>query len=126
MDLSKLNQAEIDQLIDIEAKADYNFTIDVKDHFNRAGKTQDLINAVTPTDVAEQKKLMGGIFAAEPQSSYSSIKIKDIFIRAVRRIGTDDEIAGYLPKNSFTKSDIALMQKCGLADYAAVASKVAI
>lgn len=116
--MSKLTSNELKQLDAIDNKVDYNFSISVKEHFNKIGKLQDFAATATDAEKKEQKQLIKELM--KTGSSENSVKILNLFIKAARRVGNDQDLAAYLPQKSFTDSDAALLDKVGCKDYAAL------
>ncbi len=101
---------------------DYHVTISIKEHFNKVGKMDQFVKTVTPEEIAEQKAAMRGMFyMTEDQMTLATLKTTDIFMRAARRVATDDkELAAFLPAGKFEREDVEILKKNGLKSLSAV------
>ncbi len=101
---------------------DYHVTLDVKDHFNAAGKLEKFALTVTKEEIIEQREAMRGlIFMSDEDATLATLKVTDIFMRAARRAADDDkELADLLPEDKFAQKDIKILEKHGLNSLSAL------
>ncbi len=119
---SKAQKSEEQHLATLGDLFDYHVTLDVKDHFNNAGKLEKFALTVTKEEIIEQREAMRGlIFMSDEDATLATLKVTDIFMRAARRVADDDkELAALLPAGKFAQQDIKILEKHGLKALSAL------
>ena len=111
MSIPKLTKKDKSNLDKIQDVFNYVFQIDLKIHFAEAGKAQELADAGTVEEKAEQKKCLQAVMA-EKDDEYNGLKMTDIFVRAARRIAKDEDILAFTSEGKLTEKDVKLLDKC--------------
>ena len=116
-----LTAAEEKQLDTIRAAFNHHFQIDVKTHIQNAGKTQQLVQAILPGEIADQKDCFKRTLRNQ-DASLAATRMIDIFTNVARRVEADTVLASHISAvHHFTPSDIQLLDKCKLDGLSALA-----
>lgn len=119
--------AKIDEglhLVRIDNAFNWRVSLSVKEHFNKAGKIQEFVAAVTDADKAEQKAAIKGLlWKTESEAALGSLTAMDVFLRAARRVSSDEELAALLPADKLDAEDVAVLEKNNLTSMAALVKK---
>ena len=116
--------AKLDEALRLEKIHDafgWRVTVGIKEHFNNAGKLQAFAAATTEAENEEQRAALKGLlWKSEHEATLSTLTATDVFMRVALRVGTDAELASFLPPASFDAKDVEVLEKNKLTSLAAL------